>query len=114
LPFPGCTGSPARAAPAATTTAAAICCAGQNACGSAGSCRLVRLPAIAHAVDRVDMVEVRVQLQELLADALYVRGDGAVVDEDARLLHQGITAFDMPGELGHGVQHPELRNGQLH
>ncbi len=49
-----------------------------------GSLTSFLAPAIAHAVDRRDPVERRIDRLELAADALDVRRDRAVVDDDAR------------------------------
>src|ERR1051325_3489078 len=49
---------------------------------------LSRTPAIADAVHRLDRIELRRHRDELLADALDVRGDGGVVHYKLGLAHQ--------------------------
>src|SRR5262245_5590037 len=70
-------------------------------------------PAIAHAVDALDAVEAGVERRELPADALDVRGDGAVVHHHARLAHELLAVLDVPRVTGERVDDPELGERQV-
>src|SRR5438477_13029499 len=82
---------------------------------SPGDLRL--LEAVADTVERLDHVEAVVGLLELLAQALDVAVDGAVVDIDLVVvgrIHQGIAALHHAGALSQGVQDQELGDGEHH
>src|SRR6185295_888711 len=70
-------------------------------------------PAVAHAVDALDAVEAGVERHELLADALDVRGDRAVVHHHARLAHQLLAVLDVAGMARERVDDPELRQREV-
>jgi len=65
------------------------------------------------AVDGVDGVERRVRGEKLAADALDVRGDGAVVHHQVGVTHQLLPALHVLGKLGERVHHPELGEREL-
>src|SRR5512135_2680737 len=67
------------------------------------------LPAVAHAVDRVDSVERGIDGEELVPYALHVRSDRGVVDDQVCFAHQLVAILDVARELGERVHHPELR-----
>ena len=56
----------------------------------------------------VDPVERRVERQELAPDALDVRRDRAVVDDDVGVAHQRVAVLDVAGMARERVHHPEL------
>src|ERR1700687_2015676 len=66
------------------------------------------VPAIAHAVHRVDAVERRVEGEKFPADALDVRGDGGIVNDDLGVAHPGVAILDVAGKASQRVDHPEL------
>src|SRR5689334_21664598 len=73
--------------------------------------------AVADAVEGFDSVKLRVDLSELLAHALDVAVDGAVVDVDLVVVggvHQVVAALHEAGPLGQRLQQQELGHGQLH
>src|SRR4051812_5111098 len=72
-----------------------------------------RVPAVTHAVDRRNAAKRRIQRDELAANALDVRSDGAVVDDDAGVAHQAVAILDMAGESRHRMHHPELGQGEI-
>src|SRR6266849_1727062 len=72
------------------------------------------LEAIADAVERFDHVEIVVGALELLAQALDVAVDGAVVDIDLIVVgrvHQGVAALDHAGTARERLQDQELGYG---
>ncbi len=71
--------------------------------------------AVADAVQRLDHVEVVVDLLELLAQPLDVAVDGAVVDVDLIVVgrvHQRVARLDHAGPLGERLQDQELGDRQ--
>src|SRR5262245_17463467 len=75
------------------------------------------LEPIADAVERFDHVEVVVGSLELLAQALDVAVDGAVVDVDLVVvggIHQRVATLDHAGPAGQRLQDQELGDGERH
>src|ERR1700676_1458211 len=71
------------------------------------------VPAIAHAVHGVDAVEQRVEDKKFSADALDVRGDGGIVNDDLGIAHQAVAILDVAGKPGQRVNHPELGQSEV-
>ncbi len=71
-------------------------------------------PAIPHAIDGLDAVELRLEHLELPPDALDVRGDGVVVEHDVRRVHELLAVLHVAGMLREGVHDPELRQRKQH
>src|SRR5262249_141114 len=68
-------------------------------------------------IEGLDRVEVRIELPELLAHALDVTVDGAVVDVDLVVVggvHQVVAALHETGTLGQRLQQQELGHRQFH
>jgi hypothetical protein len=55
----------------------------------------------------------RVDCGELAADALDVRRDRAVVDDDVRIAHQAVAVLHVARILGERMDHPELGQRQV-
>ena len=75
------------------------------------------LEAIAHAVERLDHLEIVVDRLELLAQPLDVAVDGAVVDIDLVVIgrvHQRVAALDDARALRQRLQDQELGDRQRH
>src|SRR5579871_5182777 len=73
--------------------------------------------AVTDAIERFDGVEVSVDLAELLAHALDVAVDGAVVDVDLIIVgrvHQVVAALHEPRTLRQRLQQQELGDGESH
>src|SRR5919107_3443393 len=71
--------------------------------------------AVSDAVERLDRVEVAVDLAELAPHALDVAVDGAVVDIDVVLIgdvHQLVARLDDAGPLGERLEDHELGDGE--
>src|SRR5690606_37825334 len=110
---------------------------GEGACGRSGTCayrlapgmpaRAAHVPvgalrrlsaflvAVADAVERLELREVLIDLPELLAQALDVAVDGAVVDIDALaigLVHQLVAVLDVAGADGERLKQQELGDRQ--
>src|SRR5688572_22445621 len=71
--------------------------------------------AVSDAVERLDRVEVAVDLAELAPHALDVAVDGAVVDIDVVLIgdvHQLVARFHHAGALSQRLEDHELGHGQ--
>src|SRR5439155_24783951 len=67
-----------------------------------------RLIAVAHAVDRIDAVELRIDRFELLADALHVAVDGPLADVvvvRVTLASELAPGLDMAGMADQCLQH---------
>src|SRR5436190_3559695 len=82
---------------------------------SPGDLRL--LEAVADTVERLDHVEAVVGLLELLAQALDVAVDGAVVDVDLVVvgrIHQRIARLHHAGSRGQRLQNEKLGHRQHH
>src|SRR5690606_1129834 len=73
-----------------------------------------RSPAVAGAVHGFDAVEVIGNGEELLADALDVRGHRGIVDHHLRLAHQLVATLHVTGMPRQRVHDPELGDGQRH
>src|SRR5579872_2845258 len=71
------------------------------------------MPAIAHAVDAFDRIERGIERRELAADALDVRGDGAVVDREVGFPHQRVAVFHMAGKFRQRMHDPEFSQREL-
>src|SRR6266404_7111168 len=72
------------------------------------------VPAIAHAVHGVDAVERWVEDKKFSADALDVRGDGGIVDDDLCVAHQTVAILDVTRKPSQRVDHPELGQREIH
>src|SRR4030088_756393 len=74
----------------------------------------VGVPAIAHAVHGVDAVERWVEDKKFSADALDVRGDGGIVDDDLRVAHHAVAILDVTRKRSQRMDHPELGKREIH
>src|SRR6266853_5707618 len=72
------------------------------------------VPAIAHAVHGVDTVERWIEGKKFSADALDVRGDGGIVDDDLCVAHQTVAILDVTRKPSQRMDHPELGQRELH
>src|SRR6187431_2321110 len=73
--------------------------------------------AVSNAIERLDRLELAVDLAELAPHALDVAVDGEVVDIDVVLIgdvHQLIARLDHAGSLGERLENHELGDGQGH
>src|SRR5882757_2513139 len=90
--------------------------------GSQGRCRGRRLRSglavsVSDAIEGFDRVELGIHVSELLAHALDVAVDGAVVDIDLIVVgrvHQVVAALHEAGPLRQRLQEQELGHRQLH
>lgn len=55
--------------------------------GDAITCELVDEPAVTHAIDSFNCVEIRIDVDELAPDSLDVRGDRIVIENRLRGIH---------------------------
>ena len=68
----------------------------------------LQLPAISHAVNSVDMIEVWVKLHKLFTHTFDMRSNGGVVYHHSGLIHELLAAFHMARALNKRMQHPKL------
>src|SRR6266540_4590287 len=72
------------------------------------------VPAVAEAVDRIDRPELLVDGLKLAPDALDVRRDGRVVDDDVRVAHQLLPVLDVARKARERMHQPELGQREVH
>src|ERR1700682_706326 len=72
------------------------------------------VPAIARGVHGVDAVERRDEDKKFSGDALDVRGDGGIVDDDLCIAHQTVAILDVTRKPSQRMDHPELGQREIH
>src|SRR4051794_22164851 len=73
--------------------------------------------AVSDAIERFDLLELRVDLAELAPHALDMAVDRAVVHVDRLAvggIHQLVAVLDVPRPLGERLQQQELGDGEMH
>src|SRR5439155_16192827 len=58
-------------------------------------------------------VELWIHCEKFAADALDVRSDGGIVDDDRGVAHEAVAVLDMTRKLGERVHHPELGQREI-